>query len=728
MSDLTYRILIVDDSKLHRKQIRRFLEARTDDLETHLEVDDTDDATGAKEMVGNANPQYDLILLDWQLNNESGRSVLEWLNAQGHTIDTDVIMLTGQGSESIYEQSLELGAYAYADKAGVLIDESNSESVMLNDDRKRSREFWFHIRNCIERVHVRRRRRHVIDLLGRMHENLSQSLDYDAQLHVIVETPHKISRNIKKATLRIPSSDGNSLIRVASFGADDFRRDSKSGDTLHEDEGLSWQAFRSQSDHPIYSPQYGQSRNDYEMRWPDVKSQLAIPIFVGNETIAVLNLESDVENGFTEEVRREMVTLGKVASLPLKDALRLMEIMKMVGLISEALNPDRLGIKRCFEQILQGALSLTNAKLGAIFRVIPGKGELRMVSEQGMGADSKRECSVIPFNTERGIVVDVVKTGKAIRTTGDNAHNVELWKRYKSFLDEGECKSFLCVPIKANNEVIGVIELESTDVEKFSHLSEQVIMGFASMAALALASEMDWKEWNIQKQNKTRVEFLKLVAHSLKDPLSSVRLRLHRCRTFAENENMTGLKELIAEAYTAADHANKAVDEALEATKYPVEIEYVDIHALIEVLAKDIRKEWPHYKVDSIGFVGGEVQDSVVTTLTDLRRLRLVFKELITNAAKEMNDGLMKIHCERSGEFVDILFEDDGPGIAPEMVESLFQPGETTRDSSGMGLSTSRFVIEILGGRLELKQTSRKGATFLLRLPDASYSSLGHLP
>ena len=72
----------------------------------------------------------------------------------------------------------------------------------------------------------------------------------------------------------------------------------------------------------------------------------------------------------------------------------------------------------------------------------------------------------------------------------------------------------------------------------------------------------------------------------------------------------------------------------------------------------------------------------------------------------------------RDGGAIALDVCDDGTGIAPDMLERVFDPFVSTkRDGVGLGLVNARAVVESHGGRIELTARSPKGTRATLRLP-----------
>jgi two-component system C4-dicarboxylate transport sensor histidine kinase DctB len=97
---------------------------------------------------------------------------------------------------------------------------------------------------------------------------------------------------------------------------------------------------------------------------------------------------------------------------------------------------------------------------------------------------------------------------------------------------------------------------------------------------------------------------------------------------------------------------------------------------------------------------------------------------LIVNAEQALAErpgGAIVVDVERQDGWVQVCVSDNGPGVAPEIVETMFDPFVTTRprdESSGIGLAVAREIAHMHGGTLAYEARS-PGAAFMLRVPAA---------
>ncbi|PSF31425.1 hypothetical protein C7H19_22520 [Aphanothece hegewaldii CCALA 016] len=113
------------------------------------------------------------------------------------------------------------------------------------------------------------------------------------------------------------------------------------------------------------------------------------------------------------------------------------------------------------------------------------------------------------------------------------------------------------------------------------------------------------------------------------------------------------------------------------------------------------------------------VQPEMPTLLTERLLLSQVFSNLISNAIKynDRLDGRIEIRSKPKGEYYEFTVTDNGPGIAPENHERVFEifqtlKGQENPESTGIGLSIVKKIIETEGGSIVLESNLGEGATF----------------
>jgi signal transduction histidine kinase len=101
------------------------------------------------------------------------------------------------------------------------------------------------------------------------------------------------------------------------------------------------------------------------------------------------------------------------------------------------------------------------------------------------------------------------------------------------------------------------------------------------------------------------------------------------------------------------------------------------------------------------------------------RLIAIAFENLIRNSAQHAgNLPNVEIMLSNSGDTLEILFGDDGPGIDPEIRESLFERGNTSGEpGKGMGLYLTKSILESESGSIELITEDRPGCCFFIKLP-----------
>lgn len=118
-----------------------------------------------------------------------------------------------------------------------------------------------------------------------------------------------------------------------------------------------------------------------------------------------------------------------------------------------------------------------------------------------------------------------------------------------------------------------------------------------------------------------------------------------------------------------------------------------------------------------------EIEDRLPTVKCGRTRIEQVFQNLISNAVKYMDkpQGVIRIACESEDDSWLFSIADNGPGIEKQYFDKIFdifqtlQPGDES-ESSGVGLTVAKKIVEMYGGRIWVESTPGKGSTFYFTL------------
>jgi len=115
---------------------------------------------------------------------------------------------------------------------------------------------------------------------------------------------------------------------------------------------------------------------------------------------------------------------------------------------------------------------------------------------------------------------------------------------------------------------------------------------------------------------------------------------------------------------------------------------------------------------------------SLPPVVGDAHQLMQVFLNLILNSEQAMREvrdrGTLRIRLERRGNAVAVIFQDDGPGIPPEILPNIFDPFYTTKRpgrGTGLGLSICKAIMREHNGNVEAASGPGGGAVFTVTLP-----------
>ena len=225
------------------------------------------------------------------------------------------------------------------------------------------------------------------------------------------------------------------------------------------------------------------------------------------------------------------------------------------------------------------------------------------------------------------------------------------------------------------------------------------------------------------------------VAHELKNPLTSLRSAVETLPLAKTDDSRARLLNIIQHDVKRLDRLISDISDAsrLDAELQRQEAAPVDFAKLLSTLvavANEVKRD-DGVKV-TLRFEGGSGRAFLVPGHDS--RLGQIVDNLIENARSfSPPDGTVRVTCRRLKGYIEILVDDDGPGVRPDVVEKIFERFYTDRphqgfgQNSGLGLSISKQIAEAHGGTIRVENRTGAldadgtptvlGARFIVRLP-----------
>jgi len=253
----------------------------------------------------------------------------------------------------------------------------------------------------------------------------------------------------------------------------------------------------------------------------------------------------------------------------------------------------------------------------------------------------------------------------------------------------------------------------------------QMELDETNRGVLALYAELDTQAQQLRQATELKSRFLAYMSHEFRTPIASIR-SLTRLLLDRVDGPLTGEQEKqIQFIRTTSEEFTDMVNDLLDLAKVeagrieisPAWFELVDLFAALRGMFKPV-------------LVNPDVQlifeEPVGTTqlFTDNGKLSQILRNYISNALKFTAHGEVRVSAVQQGDTMVFSVSDTGIGIAPEFHQAIFQdfvqidsPIQKRLRGTGLGLSLSKRLAELLGGHVALQSEAGKGSVFSVTVP-----------
>jgi len=210
-------------------------------------------------------------------------------------------------------------------------------------------------------------------------------------------------------------------------------------------------------------------------------------------------------------------------------------------------------------------------------------------------------------------------------------------------------------------------------------------------------------------------------AHELNNPLTAI---LGMSDLLKEGETNEARNRQLSILHQQARRATEIVQNLMYFSRPPAPGKsQVDLNELVErtlhLHAYSLRKN--NITVDFLK------EQNLPQVMGDPHQLMQVFLNLLLNAEQAIREardkGTLRIRLGKTDKNVSVIFQDDGPGIAPDILPNIFDPFYTTKRpgrGTGLGLSICKAVLKEHNGNIEASSAPGGGAVFTVTLPITS--------
>lgn len=304
-------------------------------------------------------------------------------------------------------------------------------------------------------------------------------------------------------------------------------------------------------------------------------------------------------------------------------------------------------------------------------------------------------------------------------------------------------KSLVSVPLKTKDRILGALlvtraqhhSLTQDDLELMVTLANQVAIALDNASAYQQIEEMNVgleakvreRTSALEKADQLRSLFLSHVSHELKTPLTSIKGFVENMRGGLAGPLSEKQYVYLERTSVNVDRLIRMIEDLLDRTRIQTgKIELLPAEVALRQWVVDVQEQLRPLAAAKRQRLDVYYPDTELIVWADADRLIQILTNLVQNAIKfTQEEGEIVIRVvEDSPHFAGIAVRDTGPGIPPDALDKIFDPffrvGQERKAAPkglGLGLSITKTLVELHGGKISARSELGKGTEFYCTLP-----------
>ena len=553
-------------------------------------------------------------------------------------------------------------------------------------------------------------------------EQLQRLYEVSRAIHSTLESTEALRLIVREAVLLMGASSGslalvNPTTGLLEIAASEGLPEDASTMSLRPNEGITgWVAHHGE---PLRIGDVSADERYISAR-PEVRSELAVPLFIEEDVRAVLNVDAGSVDAFSETDQKLLEELARHATQVIVNTWQYeqhrqrAELLRSLVSVGQTINSN-LHLDEVLESITREAAGLGRVKMCSLQLLDPSEEWLEMRAQFGAGTDYRQRP---PLSVVESLMGSVVRRRKPMQVF--NVQTSAQYQHPETARREG-LVSLLCAPLVFGDQSLGTLSVYTEAPHVFSNEEVRTLSALAELSAVAIEKARLYERTvDVEEQLRRNEQLSALgllaaeVAHEIRNPLTVMKMLYHSLELdFAEDDPRAEDARVLDEKM---NHLDQIVDNIVKfARNAEPQLGPVDIPSLLDDLSLLTRHKLQHQQITLVR----EDAPDLPPVKGDATQLSQAFLNLILNAAEAMqHGGKLQIATTAVEQGVTVTFTDSGPGMTAEQREYAFTGmlSSTKDKGGGLGLAIVAKVAEAHGGRVEVESAPGEGTRIILRL------------